>query len=1485
MQAFGKRMRGGLAALLSAALITSGALLAAPAAYAEEAAPTTEPAIAAETMAEAPVEAPAEEAPTEEAPLEDAPVEEAPAESDESSAPEDETAAEDDAPAAKDAPRVSSQNISTFAEAAPALIPTEAPRSGGEITVTGSGFAAGYPGIYLAIGPADLPGFYAGSSSLLDTIHISTLNAGEDNTPGARKAKMNADGSFSVTFTVPAFEEDKSYSLYASKAHGQGTSDTSQNVITAIDYAAPKVWAPAFSVELADGTPLAAGDKVYKGDKLVVKGTGFDPEANVGGRGMPIPATLPQGSYVTFTQAEPEWRPSENGVRIRNQASEKWLLAESVLDQVDPRYQGAIRNQWAPLAADGSWELELELKTPSNPTATGVYGVYSYAAGGVVNAAQELRFELDYTDTERPVTEPTFEPELKVFLADGTTPYTNQELKEGDKLVVKGSGYDPFANYGGIGQPIPADKPQGTFVVFGKFAENWKPSAGVTSSKRTMNPANRGWLLAESTLENDVPELHRSEIRKQWVELDEATGSFSWTVTLAEPETPLADGNWGIYTYAGGVNTKNAEHELSIPLNFKAKTTTDPEPPTATGSLQWGIYSQFRGYVESNEDGRVELLGAATRSGNVFGFTQAKGGNWNAQTETGELKFSGGVAFFAHGDALSLTIEDPILQVTASGAVLTARFDHGPQTPFADVDLSEATRTVAEDGSVTWAGAKTTMRAEGVEKFLGFYPAGTVLDPLTFTAGASADPTDPEPTTPKATVQSVKVVGDKLQVAGKAENVKGEVSVGLIERGTAAKAGGKSAILAQSDVKPSNGTASFSLSAAKDKLDRTKLYEVVVWPKGEAPNTGSILASANVNVTSAQWLALFGAPKPTDPENPDLAGGVLKWGVIEPFRNYVEGPIAHGEIRMLGKATKATNGVFEFPQAVGGSWNAEKQRGEIRYAGGVFFSGHDGALALSITDPQIKVIDASRAVLNAKVDGKLIPVANLDLSAAKRSEKDGAVTWAGATAALRAEAVGTFLDRYKAGTAMDPVTFTVGAAAVAPGDEDPSVIVYPVSVAGGALEVLGQAENLKTDASVALIERGGAGVVEPVAQIDPAVENGVAEFALTAKKDALDRTKSYEVVVWAKGAELDADAILAAADVNIGKADWDKLFGTTTPVAPPAEKSPAAGSLNWGVSTAFADYVTGSIAKGEIRTAGVGGGRGGYLFPQATGSSWNKDTRTGTVRYSGTVTFWGHGGLLDVTFANPVITVSNPLSGSITAGGQTFPLNLGAAGFTAHADGSVTWSNVPVSGAISGGDGQGAGGSLALDSLTFTVGSTSAANFGSTVTSPSSQERTPAPTPPATTGVTVVTPESEIVEGGEIEITASGFQPNEDRILVVIYSDPIVLDKNAKADANGVVRWIGKLPKGLTGKHTITLQGSINVGKEIVISAADAVKARASVTSETSPAAQQAAGIAPAEGTPMWVWWSAAMALLLVAGASTALVVAQRRKTGAPTQL
>ena len=93
--------------------------------------------------------------------------------------------------------------------------------------------------------------------------------------------------------------------------------------------------------------------------------------------------------------------------------------------------------------------------------------------------------------------------------------------------------------------------------------------------------------------------------------------------------------------------------------------------------------------------------------------------------------------------------------------------------------------------------------------------------------------------------------------------------------------------------------------------------------------------------------------------------------------------------------------------------------------------------------------------------------------------------------------------------------------------------------------------------------------------------------------------------------------------------------------------------------------------------------------------------------------------------------------------------------------------------------------------------------------------REPAPTPPSSTGATLDKPQA--TASGQITITAGGFQPNETGILVVLYSDPVVLTTNATADANGVVTWTGYLPAGLTGSHTLTLQGSINVGAPITI--------------------------------------------------------------------
>ncbi|MGO3146467.1 MAG: HtaA domain-containing protein [Leucobacter sp.] len=340
---------------------------------------------------------------------------------------------------------------------------------------------------------------------------------------------------------------------------------------------------------------------------------------------------------------------------------------------------------------------------------------------------------------------------------------------------------------------------------------------------------------------------------------------------------------------------------------------------------------------------------------------------------------------------------------------------------------------------------------------------------------------------------------------------------------------------------------------------------------------------------------------------------------------------------------------------------------------------------------------------------------------------------------------------------------------------------------------------------------------------------------------------------------------------------------TPKPTPKPAGVSQQAGSLNWGVSSGFRAYATGPIAKGTVSTSGVGSSGGAFLFPQATGGSWNKTSQTGSVQFSGVVGFSGHKGLMSETFANPVITVTSASSATMTVSGRTFTLNLAAGSKAVGANGEVSWSGVPVNGSISGGGG-GGGGSFAIDPLSFTVGSASAIQYGSTTQTEQKADREAAATAPTTEGITIVTPAEELVPGGEIELTASDFEADERDILVVLYSDPIVLDEKAGANADGDVRWIGTLPEDIEpGTHTITLQGSTDAGA--VITVVDPAKKttveKLSTTSSDTVTPKVASAIVDPENGPLWLWWVGAAALIALAGAMGGLVVSQRKAAAA----
>ena len=366
-------------------------------------------------------------------------------------------------------------------------------------------------------------------------------------------------------------------------------------------------------------------------------------------------------------------------------------------------------------------------------------------------------------------------------------------------------------------------------------------------------------------------------------------------------------------------------------------------------------------------------------------------------------------------------------------------------------------------------------------------------------------------------------------------------------------------------------------------------------------------------------------------------------------------------------------------------------------------------------------------------------------------------------------------------------------------------------------------------ASATTLPAGGTVVL--TATVSPAVP-GTVTFtdgeAVVAAVAAADGTASITASPAAGGHSYRASFAPANAQRHGASASAVVTVEVDAPPAPPAL---ASGLLSWGVRDSFVRYIVGPIANGSIAVAGGAGYSGGlFQFPQADGGDFDRASGTGTAVYRGSVSFSGHGGLLALTIADPRITIAGDGSGalSVVAGGSRIAfaaLDFGGATRSADASGAITWTGVAATLTPDGSALFAYGGSTfypagtALSPLTFTIGAPNAASLGGGTVAAAAETRTPAPTPPATSGLTIVG--GAPVAGGTVTITAAGFHPGEEGILVVIYSDPVLLGTTS-ADASGVATWTGRLPQGLTGTHTLTLQGSVSRGAVVTIASAPA---------------------------------------------------------------
>ncbi len=325
------------------------------------------------------------------------------------------------------------------------------------------------------------------------------------------------------------------------------------------------VYEPKLSVFLADGTTPYTGQPLYDGDALVVRGSGFDPQGNVGGRGAPLPVG-PQGTYVVLGSFLADWKPSASAPSsARKIADQRWAMSQAVLDSVPAQYKSAVAGQAAIVSSTGEFTLTLTAQKFDTALAGGAWGVYSYAAGGVVNASQELSVAVDYrgakapepTPTPTPTSTPTPTPTVTSTPTPTPTATPTQPAAKPRVTVTPSSDLDPSVEntvtVSGTGF-TGAGAANGVYLALGE-ASNWTSGAFPADGWISL-----GWVMP-GQLKN---------------------GAF--TTTLTVPAGALRPGTSYIVgtSAAHGLSVTDRSLDTRTAVSVKSGSTPEPTPTPTT---------------------------------------------------------------------------------------------------------------------------------------------------------------------------------------------------------------------------------------------------------------------------------------------------------------------------------------------------------------------------------------------------------------------------------------------------------------------------------------------------------------------------------------------------------------------------------------------------------------------------------------------------------------------------------------------------------------------------------------------------------------------------------------------------------------------------------------------------------------------------------------------------------------------------------------
>jgi len=646
------------------------------------------------------------------------------------------------------------------------------PAAGGTITVTGSGFAADGVGIYLGLGPAGLPGFYLGANSLVPTETIWIAAGLSEVASGtARQAPMGADGSFSVSISVPASSSGTpAYALYTSKAHGQGFSDTSQNTTTALTYAAPQPTETTTSLN-ASSTTVEEGGQVTLTASVTPEAAGSvaftDGAATIGsaqvadGSGVLTTSSLDVGAHEIVAV----FSPSDTSAFA---ASSSEPVSVTVTAKVAPVSASVVVSPSQGIDPAGA---NLTVSGSSfKPTGSGVFGVY--AGIGPKSALSDPSWFLNAAHFANVKwvssigADGTFSTTLTgvkaVFTSNGSQVDCTVVECGIVTMAAHGSTDRSQDTYTPVSFASPSTGPISTLLTLRTSTASTNPAAGVDVTV-TVSPAAPGTVT-----------IFEGATSVQRVGLSAAAGP-----------TPLASNlrliNGSVTTHiaglAVGARTLSAAFTPDDPSAFApaaaspivvtvTESSTGSGTPTTTPSavtpattavepvcvarsvsgatLDWGIKSSFRNYISGGIANGSWTLSGVTYGNGQYSWSGGNG-SYNAVADKGTVRFPGSVAFTGHGGVLNLVISNIALRISGGSSATIVADVHSTDMNGAPSDysgVSFATVSLAggsSSGSLTASGAPTVLTADGAKAFAGFYNAGDALDPVSFAVPLGGD--------------------------------------------------------------------------------------------------------------------------------------------------------------------------------------------------------------------------------------------------------------------------------------------------------------------------------------------------------------------------------------------------------------------------------------------------------------------------------------------------------------------------------------------------------------------------------------------------------------------------------------------------------------------------------------------------------------------------------------------------------------------------